>query len=269
LNQLKDAPECDVYFGQSLVFWSLLTLAKDGPFADPRVRQALLLATDRDAIAKVVFQGTATPARVVSPPSSWSYAKDVYQAAYDAIPAPAVDLEQAKKLVEEAGATGKTITLAAQGSSIVHSQTADILKANAAELGIDIEIKIIPVQRYGSLYWDPKAQEGIDAFLSTWYGNVGDPLDLYATIGPGGSNNYNGWNPPEAKAELDAALAATDDTERAEHVVKVQTAFTDDNVWLPLTYQSNILIMSKRISGAVASFPYLYYPWAATIGGVE
>ena len=86
LSQLKDAPECDVYFGRSLVFWSLLTLAKGSPFADPRVIQALLLATDRDAIAKVVFQGTATPARVVSPPSSWSYAKDIYQAAYDAIP---------------------------------------------------------------------------------------------------------------------------------------------------------------------------------------
>ena len=97
---------------------------------------------------------------------------------------------------EEAGATGKTITLAAQGSSIVHSQTADILKANAAELGINIEIKVIPVQRYGSLYWDPKTQEGIDAFLSTWYGNVGDPLDLYATIGPGGSNNYNAGTRP-------------------------------------------------------------------------
>lgn len=269
LNTLKGAPECDVYFGHSLVFWSLLTLAKDGPFADPRVRQALLLATDRQAIATVVFQGTASPARVVSPPSSWSYAKDVYQAAYDAVPAPAVDLEKAKQLVQEAGASGKTITLAAQGSSIVHSQTADILKANAAELGIDIEIRVVPVQRYGSLYWDPKAREGIDAFLSTWYGNVGDPLDLYATIGPGGSNNFNAWNPPEARAELDAAMAATDDAQRAEHVVNVQTAFTNDSVWLPLTYQTNTLVMNKRISGAVASFPYLYYPWAAQIGGVN
>ena len=38
-------------------------------------------------------------------------------------------------------------------------------------------------------------------------------------------------------------------------MVNVQTAFTDDNVWLPLTYQSNILIISERLSGAVASFP--------------
>ncbi len=199
LNSLQTAPACKVYYGPSLVFWSLLTAATDGPYADPRVRQALLLATDRDAIAKVVFQGTAYPARVITPPSAWSYAKDIFQAAYDAIPAPAVDLEAARRLVEEAGAKGKTITLAAQGNSVVHSQTADILKANAAQLGLNVEIKIIPVQRYGTLYWDKKSREGIDGFLSTWYLNVGDPLDNYVQIGPGTDENYIGWDPPEAE----------------------------------------------------------------------
>ena len=269
LSQIASSGTSNVYFGQSLVFWSLLTVAKDGPFADPRVRQALLDATDRAAIAKVVFQDTATPARVLSPPSSWGYAKEIWQAAYDAVPAPAVDVAKAKQLIADAGATGKTVKLVAQGNSIVHSQTADILKAAGAQIGLSIEIEIIPVQRYGSLYWDTKAQAGIDAFLSTWYGNVADPLDLFATIGPGGANNYNDWDPPAVRAVLDRALGETDDIKRAELLVQVQQAMTADVVWLPLSYQSNILVMSKRLGGAVASFPYLYYPWAASIGGVK
>ena len=215
--------------------------------------------------------GTATPARVVSPPVVLELCEGRLSGRLRRDPCAGRgprEGQAARRRRPEP--RGKTITLAAQGSSIVHSQTADILKANAAELGINIEIKIIPVQRYGSLYWDPKAQEGIDAFLSTWYGNVGDPLDLYATIGPGGINNYNALELRPRRGRARCRRWPRPTTRRGrEHVVNVQTAFTDDNVWLPLTYQTNILIMNKRISGAVASFPYLYYPWAASIGGVR
>lgn len=269
LNQVTGSETCDVHFGESLVFWSMIPLAKEGPFADPRVRRALLMATDREAIAKVIFQDTAMPARVLSPPSSWGTAEEVWQAAYDAIPEPAVDIEGAKALVVEAGAEGAQLKIACQGSSIAHSQTADIVKQAAEQIGLDLEIEVIPVQRYGSLYWDPKAQEGIDAFFSTWYSNFADPLDNYYQIGPGGVSNYNGYENAEVTEQLSAALAETDDVKRAEIGVQIQATLTDDVVWFPLVYQSNILVMNNRMSGAVASFPYLYYPWAASIGGVE
>src|SRR5262249_35572645 len=88
LQQLKASGATQVILGKSLVFWALVNAAHSGPFADPRVRQALLDATDRGAIAKVVFQDTATPARVLSPPASWGYAQNVFESAYNATPAP-------------------------------------------------------------------------------------------------------------------------------------------------------------------------------------
>ncbi len=269
LTQLQTAPETGVYLGKSLVFWSLLTSATTGPYSDPRVRQALLAATDRAAIASVVFQGIAIPARVLAPPASWGYSEATFQAGYDAIPAPSVDAAAGKALLAEAGAAGETITIGAQGSSVAHSQTANILKAAGEEIGLNVNIKMIPVQRYGSLYWDPKAREGIDAFLSTWYGNFADPLDVYGFMGPGAPNNFNDYDNPEATRLTSEAFAEYDDAKRAETVVKLQKILTDDLVWAPLVYQTNILVMNKRMSGAVASFPYLYYPWAASIGGVQ
>ena len=266
LKKLQDGGTATVDYGKSLVFWSLLTATDKGAFAKPEVRRALLAATDRAAIANVVFQGAAQPARVLSPPASWGYAKETFEAAYDAIPAPAVDLTAAKEEIAAAGADGASITIAAQGSSVAHSQTAEILKAAGAQIGLNITIKVIPVQQYGSLYWDPKAREGIDAFLSTWYGNVADPLDLYAMMGPGAPNNFNNYDNATVTSALDAAMGETDETKRAEQLVTAQTAITDDVVWFPLVYQNNIVVMKKGVTGAVASFPYLYYPWAVGIG---
>lgn len=61
LGQLQKSTTGSVTLGRSLTFWALLGSAKSGPYADPRVRQALSLALDRAAISKVVFQGTASP----------------------------------------------------------------------------------------------------------------------------------------------------------------------------------------------------------------
>lgn len=41
---------------------------------------------------------------------------------------------------------------------------------------------------------------------------------------------------------------------------------TRDVVWMPLNNLPVILYMNKRVTGAVPSFPYLYYPWAAGLG---
>ncbi|MGE5596363.1 MAG: peptide ABC transporter substrate-binding protein, partial [Hyphomicrobiales bacterium] len=64
-------------------------------FQDPRVRRALSLAIDRQAIAEKVYFGAATPSASAIPPGSWAYAPE-----YDHID---VNLDEAKRLLEEAG----------------------------------------------------------------------------------------------------------------------------------------------------------------------
>ena len=266
LSQLEGGDEVTTTYGKSLVFWTMITTNLDGGLADERIRQALSLAIDREGLAKVVFQGAAVPATTLAGPDYWGYETDAFATAYEEFSADA-DLEQAKQLVAEAGAPADPIVLAVQGSSAVHEQTANLIQAAGQAIGLKIESKVIPVEQFGNLYFDENAREGLDGFFTTNYGNFADPLDVYTMFHTEDSHNYSGWD--GADEPLAAARATTDPAERAELVIEAQEQITKGLSWIPLAYEPVTLVQNSRISGATASFAYLYAPWAATIGGVK
>ncbi|RAJ85006.1 peptide/nickel transport system substrate-binding protein [Streptomyces sp. PsTaAH-137] len=266
IGQLQSSPTGTVTLGRSLSYWALLDSTKTGPYANREVRQALSAALDRGALGAAVFQGTAPAERALAGPAYWGYEKQTFQDAYDRLPHGKADLKKAKALVARAGAAAKgKITIAVQGSSAVHEQTGNLIKATGKQLGLDIEIRVVPVEQYGNLYNDPKARRGIDAFLSTWYGNVPDPLDAYTVFLGNGDNNFSGFQGVDA--DVRKARATADPAARARLVTRVQRGVADDVTWMPLNNLPVILYMSDRVTGAVPSFPYLYYPWATGLGG--
>ncbi|MER5611157.1 ABC transporter substrate-binding protein [Streptomyces sp. NPDC002215] len=264
IGRLRDSPTGSLTLGRSLAFWTLIGSATSGPYADPRVRAALSTALDRAAIAQVIFQGAAAPEHVMAGPDYWGYSADRFRKAYDALPHGGADMKQASRLLKEAGNPKQPITLGIQGSSAVQEQTANLIKATGEALGLKIDIKVIPVEQFGNLYSDPKAREGIDAFLSTWYGNIPDPLDVYNIFTKGGRSNFNEYRLVDA--DIKKALAEGNPARRAALVEGIQSKVSRDVPWIPLNNLPVILYMNKRITGATASFSYLYYPWATGIG---
>ena len=265
LGQLTDSDDVTTTFGDSLVFWTMMTTNFDGGLGDDRIRQALSLAIDREALTKVVFQGAGIPATTLAGPAYWGYEEEKFAKAWEQFSADP-DIEEAKQLVAEVG-TVDPIVLAVQGSSAVHEQTANVIQAAGQAIGLDIQTKVIPVEQFGNLYFDPAAREGIDGFFTTQYGSFADPTDVYQMFASTDSHNYAGWD--HADEAIFAARAETDEAARADHVIDAQQTITDELPWLPLAYEPVTLVQNNRISGAVASFAYLYAPWAATLGGVE
>lgn len=263
LVQLRKDDGLTLDFGRSLVYFALVTANPGGPLADVRVRQALSAMIDRTAIAGVVLQGAALAAPTLAGPDYWGYEKQRFADAY-AEYGTAPDVERAKALLAQAGPVGP-ITIGVQGSSAVHEQTANVIQAAGRKLGLDIRTRVIPVEQFGNLYNDPTAREGLDAFFTTWYGNFPDPLEAYAMFVTGGTNNFGGYD--AVSAQVDAATAALNPADRARRVIDVQRRVTTDLPWTPLVYLPTILVQNARISGATASIAYLYYPWAATVGG--
>ena len=41
---------------------------------------------------------------------------------------------------------------------------------------------------------------------------------------------------------------------------------TDENLWIPLVAPTNVLVMSKNITGAPTTFAFMFGPWAAYLG---
>ena len=265
LIQMQKDEGLTLNYGKSLVFLALMAANPTGPLADVRIRRALSAIIDRDAIASVVLQGAALPASTLAGPDYWSYETNTFAKAYGQYH-DAPDPQLAQRLLDGAD-TSKPIVIGIQGSSAVHEQTANVVQAAGRKLGLDIQTKVIPVEQYGNLYSDAKAREGLDGFFSTWYGNFPDPLEAYSMFVDGGTNNYGGYN--DVSAEVNGAIATLDPVQRAQRVVAIQDKVTKDLPWIPLVTLPTILVQNSHISGATASIAYLYYPWAATVGGKD
>ena len=95
LKQMEADPNINLMSQEGLNVGYLAFNTQKKPFTDPRVRQALSLATDKSAIIDAVFQGAGKVAKNPIPPTMWSYNKNVVDYPYDPV--------KAKKLLAEAG----------------------------------------------------------------------------------------------------------------------------------------------------------------------
>jgi peptide/nickel transport system substrate-binding protein len=266
LPQLEKSSNVTTTFGKSFVFWTLAAINPAGPMGDQKIRQALSLAIDRTALTKVVFQGAGIAAPTLAGPATWGYEKQTFSDAFKKFSV-SPDIAKAKQLVQDAGSPQTPIVLAVQGSSAVHEQTASLIQAAGQAIGLNVQTKVIPVEQFGNLYFDKTARKGLDGFFTTNYSDFADPMGVYNFFESGNSHDYIGWS--GADAEIAKALQTTDEAQRAQLAVDIQTKVTEGLPWIPLAYEPTTMIQNKRISGAVPSFAYLYAPWAATLGGTE
>ncbi len=269
LDQLRGTSSGKLYLGKSMIFTEIIIAGTTGPLTDHRLRTALLLAIDRPALAKTVYNGAATPLKnTVVPLPEWGYGQVQAKAAWAKLPPPTVDLAQAKKLVAQAGpAAKKTMVIATRASFQRYINIATIVQAAATQIGLSVQIKPIAPNSYGDLFFSSKARSGIDMFISENYADIPEPLEiLYPAVIPGQFYNYNGYNNPSVTSDLSQAIKEQNDPKRASFVLSAQAVMANDLAALPLANPAVPLFLSKRITGAPASFCYLYYPWARDLG---
>ncbi|MHA7171155.1 ABC transporter substrate-binding protein [Arthrobacter bambusae] len=268
ISQLSKSTTGQLFYGKSLQNMAIISTGT-GTLGDPAVRKALTLATDREAIAKTVFEGTSTAAQSLVPNGGWNYSGTIFEDARKNLPSTTPNLDEAKKVLKDAKVDlSKPIKIV---YPIDRTFYADIISefANAgAKLGLTIEPSGVPGAQFGAFFSDPKARAGADAFVTTNYMNVADPLiHLGAIAGPNGMQNYSGFSDPQITDLLAKAKATSDDDARAKLTVQAEALIMDKEPWLPVVDSSTRLFMSKRVTGVPASFVYLYYPWAADLGG--
>ena len=268
LDQLKASSAVRVYEGPSLVTGALAVSSLKGVLGDPRVRRALSLALDRQAIVNSIYQGAALMPRWLSNPGTFGYGKPVFAAAYNSSPVLSHNVAEAKKLVKQAGATGKTFTIGTSSQlSNISAVTGDY-QAAAQAIGLKVVLKSVSAQNYINFFTDPKARAGIDGFLTVNYGDYADPAALLSTLVlPGGSQNYTNFNNPKITADLENARSTASLNKRAALVADAQKLTMQQLPWIPNVQPTSLLLLSKGLTGAVASFAYMFAPWADSLGG--
>jgi len=268
LNQLKNSSAVRVWQGPGWSTDAFIVSSFKGVLGDVRVRRALSLALNRQAIINSVYRGAALMPRWLSNPGTFGYGKSVFTAAYDSSPVLTPNLAEAKKLVQQAGATGKTFTIGTSSQLSNIAQVTGDYQAAAQAIGLKVVLKSVSAQNYINFFTDPKARAGVDGFLTVNYGDYADPAALLSTLVlPGGSQNYTNFNNPQITAALEQARGTANLNKRAALVARAEKLTMQQMPWIPNVQPTSLLLLGKGLTGAVASFAYMFAPWADSLGG--
>ena len=268
LDQLKNSSNVTVWQGPGWLTDAFIISSFKGVLGSLKVREALSMALNRQGIIDSVYRGAALMPRWLSNPGTFGYGKSVFNAAYDSSPVLTQNIAEAKKLVQQAGATGKTFTIGTTSQvSNLAAVTGDY-EAAAQAIGLKVVLKSVSAQNFINFFTDPKARAGIDGFPTVNYGDYADPAALLSTLVlPGGSQNYTNFNDPQITAALEQARSTANLNQRAALVAKAEKLTMQQLPWIPNVQPTSLLLLGKGLTGAVASFAYMFAPWANSLGG--
>lgn len=264
--KLRTATSGTLYFGPNTTAVNLIPTDLKGTLGDVKVRKALSMALDRDGIIRAAAGGVATPAKAPGATGAWGIAPEAAKEYYAKLPALTRDVAGAKKLIEEAGATGKKIVMATSTLSPEIGVIANAVQSAGQAIGLQVELKAVAPEAYTALFSDPKAREGIDLVMTIWYDSTPDPLEFYGILTTGDFANYGGYSNPEYDALVDEANAQADPAARAATVARLQEIAVRDVVWIPLYEVPHSMFLNKRLTGAPTGIAQLVFPWGAPLG---
>jgi len=207
------------------------------PLKDRRVRLALSVAINRQAIVDRVMERTAVASGQYLPPGAFSYAPDIKSPPYDP--------EQAKKLLAGAGFP-KGLRIALHGPNDRYVNDAKIIQAVGqmwTRVGVQTEVDPLP----WASYVGQANKQAFSAFLFGWgtgTAEASDPLIAQnASFDPAkgwGASNRGRYANPALDKVITEALATTDDAAREKLLQQAQRIAFDDVAIIPLHIQKNI-----------------------------
>jgi len=214
------------------------------PFDNPKLRRALSLAVDRDAIVKNVLLGAQHAARSFTPPNCGGYTPRA------SVP---TDVALAKKLLAEAGYPGgrglPTIeVLSYQTGSFV--RTLEVIQAEWAK-NLDIHITITPQEL--KMLFRNQHQGNFTIAGSAWIADYPDPVTFLGILVSGGGNNWPGWSDPTYDALIEKAGQTPDTAQRFEYFQEAEARLLDQSPLIPLFFETQNYLKQPTVRGWVPS----------------
>ncbi|MBN9676149.1 ABC transporter substrate-binding protein [Salipiger bermudensis] len=228
--------------------WFLILNAKEGPFADKRVRQAANYAINKEALVNDVLEGTAEVAAGPTPPAfAWAYNEALEPYPYDP--------EKAKELIAEAGAEGAELTFyVTEGGSGMLDPVAmgTAIQADLNAVGLDTTIETYEWNTFlGQV--NPGLEGKADMAEMAWMTNDPDTLPFLALRTEAwpdkGGFNSGYYSNPEVDELLEKARVATDQDERAALYKQMQEIVQEDAPWVFVANWKQNAVTNDRVEG--------------------
>lgn len=215
------------------------------PLRDLRVRKAISMALNRDAIVDRVMEKLAVPAGQLLPEQFFGTSKRLKPEKFDP--------EAAKKLLAEAGyPNGFQITLHAPNNRYINDEKiAQAVAQFLTRIGIDTKLETMP----SAIFFTRGTKLEFSFLLAGWSSSTGDtssPLKaLLGTFDPAsgsGSANRGRFSDPGLDAMISTALTQVDDTKRGMLLAAASEKAVSLLGLIPVHYEVSVWGMRKNVS---------------------
>lgn len=227
---------------------------------DKRVRQALLLALDREAINKQLFDGRQPVALTAINPLDGVHADNIPRYKYDPTKASALldaaGWKQAGTVRRNGRGESLTLELGTTAGNRSRELVAQVLQAQWRKIGIDVRLKVEPPRVFFAETVTKRKFPHMALFA--WYSAPESVprTTLHSTAIPSEKNNWAGQNypgyvNPRMDELIDAIEVELDRPKRVALWRELQQIYADDLPALPLFFRADAFILPKPLKGLV------------------
>ena len=212
------------------------------PLDNPKIRQAIAHALNREALVKAKYPPGAEVAKEFQPPQLFGYSKDVTTYAYD--------VNKAKQLIKESGVTNLNLefwypTDISRPYMPDPAANFQAFKADLEAAGFKVTAKSAP--------WRPDYTQNIGAgqyqvYLYGWTGDFGDPDNFVGTFFQSKQDAW-GFDNPEIFKKLDEAEKETDQEKRTQLYEEANELIMNFLPGVPYVHTKPSLAFAKNVRG--------------------
>lgn len=226
------------------------------PLDDVRVRQAILLALDKEAIMQAGLMGLGQVVGIMPP------AMKYWALPPEELPNQKRDLAKAKALLAEAGyPDGFDLKLRTIVGYATMAANAPVIAANLKEIGINVTVETVDL----GVWIEDWSARREPVTLNAWGGFMDPDLLFYRHFHtPPEGMDFRRWNSAKADDLLDKGRSTVDQAERKVYYDELQKLMAEEAICIPL-YSADLLnVQQKYVKGYVQHPSGWYYGFKDT-----
>jgi oligopeptide transport system substrate-binding protein len=224
----------------------LLVNFAEKPFGDPRIREALNLAVDRETIVNKLDRVGEPPAYNIVPPGIANYPHGAFLK-FKNMPRPA-RVQRAQELMRLAG-YGANNPL--RSSLMIRSSapTARRMPVAVQQMWNQIYVDVQILQLDTGIFYDRLQSGDFEIANPAWGADYNDPSTFLDLLHTGNANNYGHYHNPECDRLLDEAANQLDLDERGHLLARAEQIALDDNAWMPINFWVSGALVRPYVKG--------------------
>lgn len=213
------------------------------PLADVRVRKAMSMAINRDAIQQVVMRGQSIPAGMIAPPfvNGWTEEMDAESS---------TDIEGAKALMEEAGyGEGFSLRLDCPNDRYINDEAiCQAAVGMLGQIGVTVNLDAKPKAQHFPLITESQT----DFYMLGWGVPTYDSEYVFNFLVHGRESDIGTWNGTgfdndEIDAKIESLASNTDLDARNKDIADIWRVVQDEALYIPIHHQVLNWGMSEKV----------------------